>query len=300
VLRRLLIRALLILIAIAVFGAGVFALNGALLAPRTKPVIGTTVHAAAAPPPSGATVRVLAWNIAKLFVHQGGVSFRSADDVRERLRRIAAIVVPERPDLVVLQEAMFESGPCRVNQVVELAEAVGMRFWAYGENYNLGVPGFRISGGNAVLSRWPLEAVGNPDLPGRRPFWVSTNNRRILWCRFPAGGAPVLIGAVHADSFSLASGARQFAEILRTVDGRAAILAGDFNAEPHDESLQLVKQSGLFSGEIDGGAPTHPSPRPTRRIDFVLAPASWQHLGTRLLNSDASDHAAVVADFRVP
>jgi endonuclease/exonuclease/phosphatase family metal-dependent hydrolase len=112
--------------------------------------------------------------------------------------------------------------------------------------------------------------------------------------------APVLVGVVHADSFSLKGGARHLTYIMEYVSRRPTVLAGDFNAEPHDESMRIVKGSGLFSGEIDGGDPTHLAPHPTRRIDFALAPASWEHLGTRVLNSDASDHAAVVADFRVP
>jgi endonuclease/exonuclease/phosphatase family metal-dependent hydrolase len=297
--RRLLSRLLTFVAGLALVLAGLFVLNGAVLADRERPTSGVTSHGAAAPPATGAVVRVLAYNVAKAFVHEKGLSFASEKDVRLRLARIAGVIGAERPDLVFLEEVVSECSRCPVDQVTELADATGMRFWAFGENYNLGIPFFRIVGGNAILSRWPIEPVGNPDLPGRKPFWVSTNNRRILWSSASIGGASVLLGAVHADSFSLAGGARQIADVLRTQGGRPAILAGDFNAEPKDESMRLVRESGLFSGEIDGGAPTHPSSHPTRRIDFVLAPRAWEHLGTRVIESDASDHAAVVADFRV-
>jgi endonuclease/exonuclease/phosphatase family metal-dependent hydrolase len=299
-LKRIVLRAAAALLAIAVTLVALFALNGAVIAPRNRPVTGTTTHAPASFPDHGSTVRILAWNIAKLFIHRGGLSFESAATARARLDRIAGIIRGEHPDLVFLEEAVYDCAPCPVNQVTGLAEATGMHFWAFGENYDLGIPFVRLSGGNAILSRWPLEPVGNPDLPGRKPFWVATNNRRFLLCSFPAAGQPVLAGAVHADSFSLAAGAKHLAAILETIGGRPPILAGDFNAEPKDESMRLVRESKLFSGEIGGGAPTHRAPHPTRRIDFALAPHAWEHLGTRVLDSDASDHAAVVADFRVP
>jgi endonuclease/exonuclease/phosphatase family metal-dependent hydrolase len=290
---------LLALGAAALLAALLFVLNGTLLAPRNRPVTGTTQHAAAPFPDQGSRVRILAWNLAKMFIHRGGLSFQSVADTRARLARIAAVIRDEHPDLVFLQEVVYNCAPCPVNQVEELAAATGMHAWAFGENYDVGLPLLRISGGNAILSRWPLHAIANEDLPGRRPFWIATNNRRFLLCSFPVSGKPVLAGAVHADSYSLESGARHIAAMLRTIGGRPAVLAGDFNAEPKDESMRLVRESGLFSGEIDGGAPTQFAPHPTRRIDFALAPRTWEHVGTRVINSDLSDHAAVVSDFRV-
>jgi hypothetical protein len=140
--RRGLVRILLVLVAIPVLGLGLFALNGAVLAPRNKPVMGATAHRAAEPPASGSTVRIFEWNIAKLFIHKGGLSFERPEIVRARLQRMAAIINAEHPDMVFLEEGVFECALCPVNQVVELAEATGMPFWVFGENYDLGVPFF--------------------------------------------------------------------------------------------------------------------------------------------------------------
>lgn len=297
--RRAIVRFLLVVVAGILLLSGAFVLNGLVLASRTTPVTGTTTHSAAPAPLPGSRIRVMTYNIAKAFLHRGGLDFEPASVVRARLARIAAVVNAESPDLLFLQEAVFACAPCPVNQVVETAEATGMHAWAFGENFNIGLPFLTIAGGNAILSRSAITPVGNPDLPGRKPFWVSTNNRRMLWCSMQAGDDVVLLGAVHADSFSLKGGASHLERILGDQGDRPAILAGDFNAEAKDTSMHLVKQSGRFSGEIDGGEPSHPAPRPRRRIDFVLAPRAWEHVATRVINSDASDHAAVVADFVV-
>ena len=120
------------------------------------------------------------------------------------MKDMAEVIKMESPDLVFLSEAVFECGPCPVNQVAWLARESGMHMWAFGENYNFGLPFHRIVGGNAILSRYPVELVGNPSLSGRKPFYVTTNNRRVLWCRLKIGDMPVLLASVHNDSYNSA------------------------------------------------------------------------------------------------
>jgi endonuclease/exonuclease/phosphatase (EEP) superfamily protein YafD len=62
--------------------------------------------------------------------------------------------------------------------------------------------------------------------------------------------------------------------------------------------MQLLKASRRFAGAFDG-PPTYPTDSPAERIDYVLAPAGWEHVETRVLDSTASDHRPVVAKFRV-
>ena len=121
----------------ASFGAAEPAL---VLASRETPRAGVTSHAGKPLPTHGSRVRILTYNIAKAFLHKGGLAFESPETVRARLARIAAVISAEQPDMVFLQEAVFECSLCPVNQVVTLAEATGMRFWVLGENYNVGVP----------------------------------------------------------------------------------------------------------------------------------------------------------------
>src|SRR5262249_36407128 len=154
------------------------------------------------------------------------------------------------------------------------AELTGMHAWGFGENYNIGLPFYRAVGGNAILSRWPLEAVANPSLAGRRPFW-RTENSRALWGATAGGGRRGLLACVHNAPSGRAHTARQVQQVLDFAGDRPAILAGDFEARPADPGMLLLYDSGRFSGAFDG-PPTYPAERPDRRIDYVLAPASWE------------------------
>ena len=46
--------------------------------------------------------------------------------------------------------------------VVPFVAHTDLQYWAFGENFNFGLPFYRVVGGNAILSRWPIEPVGNP------------------------------------------------------------------------------------------------------------------------------------------
>ena len=185
-----------------------------------------------------------------------------------------------------------------MNQITTLAETTGMSFWVFGENYNFGLPFYRIVGGNAILSRWPLEAAANPSLAGRQPFYITKNNRRILWCAMMINGENILLGSVHNDSFNLTNNQAQVRQILDYLDGRPTILAGDFNARPQETPMQLFRESGQFVWAFDGPL-TFPTSNPRQKIDFILAPAAWELIDHRVLQSSASDHLPIISTFRV-
>lgn len=277
-----------------------FVMNGLVLSSAEQPqlrVLSTPAESLEGRFP--ATVKIFAFNIAKCFVYKPSKGFESISAVESRVRKIAELIRAEQPDFVFLSEAVTECGPCPVDQVASLAESTGMHAYAFGENYNFGLPFFRVVGGNAILSRFPIEPVANPDLAGRQPFYVTKNNRRVLWCATQIGGERVLLAAVHTDSFKRANNLKQTEQILEFVRDEAAILAGDFNARPDEPSIELVRRSGRFSGNFDGPQ-TYPSDIPDQRIDFIFAPAGWELVDERVIDDQVSDHRAVVATFRVP
>ncbi|GAK59193.1 endonuclease/exonuclease/phosphatase family protein [Candidatus Vecturithrix granuli] len=289
----------LLIFVICVAGIGLFVVNGVWLAHNEIPLSGQTSQAAANQTPfEGATITIMSYNIAKGFIHQGGISFAAQEVVLKRLHQIADLINAEQPDLVFLSETIFECGPSSVNQITTLAEATDMPFWAFGENYNFGLPFYRIVGGNAILSRWPLETVANPSLVGRKPFYVTQNNRRILWCKMTIKGEDILLGSVHNDSYNLQNNLVQVQQILGYLKGRPAILAGDFNAQPHEAPMQLFRETGQFVWAFNGPL-TFPSSKPQQKIDFILAPAAWEFLDHRVLQSTASDHLPIISTFRV-
>jgi endonuclease/exonuclease/phosphatase family metal-dependent hydrolase len=279
---------------------GLFVLNGLVLATRETSVVKLTGYSAKTAPSDAADteLKILAYNIAKGFIHKGGLSFSTPEAAAQRLEQIAEVIRAEQPDLVFLSEIIFECGPSPGNQVVALAEATGMHAWGFGENYNVGVPFYRIVGGNAILARVPLEPIENISLVGRQPFYVTKNNRRMLWCATQIAGQRILLAAVHTDSFNPANNLRQTQQMLEYLNGQPAILAGDFNANPPEPSIQLIEHSGQFSGAIEGSL-TFPANAPDQRIDFIFAPISWTLVEHRVIQNSASDHLPVVSTFRI-
>lgn len=239
----------------------------------------------------------MAFNIAKCFVSTGGLSFESEDVVLGRLSQIAAIIRGQNPDIVCLSEAMTEAGPCDVNQVQVLAKQTGLKHWAFGENYCFGFPLFRVVGGNAILSRHPIEVLTNLSLAGRQSFYVTKNNRRALLARVSIPGRPVCVWSLHNDSFDMANSAAQIEQLLEHDATIGSVMAGDFNAGPDSGAIQTLLESGQFAGAVNGD-PTFPAESPDQRIDFVFGPRDWEVVDHRVIGNDVSDHCAVLTVFR--
>ncbi len=275
-----------------------FVINGTLLAQGETPYLVETQHAAATET-NPRQIKILAYNIAKCFVYKNRGEFASRDEVIARLDRMAELINEEQPDVVFLSEAVTECGPCNVNQVKYLAEATGMHCWAFGENFNFGLPFYRMVGGNAILSRWPLVTESNPSLAGRQPFYVTKNNRRVLWCRLRLAEDEILLGAMHTDSFQIDNNLIQTRQILDYCAGRPTILAGDFNANPDESSIEAVRVSEEFAGEFNPPK-TYPTKAPDQTLDYIFAPANWRLVEHRVLAGTASDHLAIVSTFERP
>lgn len=274
-------------------------LNGTLLARGIEPRQG---RVAAAIPVSARVgsdrVTIMAFNLAKGFVYEGRGRLADRAAVEARVAGVADLVRAQDPDLLFLSEVVWEGGWGGVNQVTELARATGLTNYVFGENFCFGWPGHRLISGNAILSRdVPVRTLGNPDLPGRRPFWVTRNNRRALLAEWGAGASSLLLVSLHNDSFVPTNNLAQVRFLLERVGARPAVWAGDFNATPDSESMQLLRRSGRFA-TVWSGPPTIPNERPDRTIDYVLGPAAWTVVEHRVLTNRWSDHCAVVTTFR--
>src|SRR5947209_3780625 len=115
-------RFVLILLTIVLMPPALFALNGLVLADRQSPRVRHLDDVIASPSESGPfLVTIASYNIAKGFVHKGGVSFDSRENVETRLRAMAGAIKAEKPDIVFLSEAITECAPCNVDQVAFLA-----------------------------------------------------------------------------------------------------------------------------------------------------------------------------------
>lgn len=298
---RVLRAILLLFLALATVAGILFAVNGLFLAAGRTPETGRTDHPPVAPEESDRAeeIRVMAFHLGGPEMARPGFGFPRNEEIRRRLDAIAEIVKLHRSDLVFLSDATWPRGPGAVHSVRELAEAAEMHAWATGETYNFGLPFLRIAGGNAILSRYPLEAVANEDLAGRKPFRIGPGNPRILRCAIRVGGERVLLGAVHADSVDPRNNLIQIWQILGERDDRPTLLAGTFHAAPHSPSILAIRRSGRHSGAFDG-PPTFPSEQPVETLDYIFGPADWTVTEHRAIPTAISDHFPVFTAFRLP
>ena len=278
-----------------------FVVNGTLCSYGERPLLEVLTPAPTSSPiaAESPTIKILAYNIAKCFAYSEETSFGDVADVKARIEKMISLINREEPDFVFLSEVFLECDPCPTNQAREIAKGTGMHAWAFGENFNFGLPFYRMRSGNALLSRSPIEAVGNPSLVGRKPFFITKNNRRVLWCATEIQGERVLLASIHNDTFDKENNARQMQQILDFAGDRPAILAGDFNAHPDWPALELIRKSGRFSGEIKGEL-TYPTEKPERRLDYIFAPSDWELMEHRVIPYDASDHLPIVSVYRLP
>ena len=269
------------------------AISTAYLGPGQTPVSGRTSHPAVLPESdeSGIELTVMTYNIWLGQAYKGFWQFRKAEDVAERIRRIAEFIKEYEPDLVCLQEVAMESGPNSIDQTPLIAETAGMHAWAFGEAFNNGLPFYRIIGGNAILSRRPVEAVTNQTMAGRSPFyefWVG--NQRTLWCKTRIGGHEVLLASVHLTSEREEFRPIQMQQILDFVGDLPAIIAGDFNSGPNSAVFEKIINTGRFQYQVSD----------IKVPDYIFVPSKWELIEYKVIESDLSDHLPVLATFHIP
>jgi endonuclease/exonuclease/phosphatase family metal-dependent hydrolase len=195
--------------------------------------------------PLGERVRVVAWNI------QRG---RRYDELVRALRDLDA-------DVVLLAEVdcgMARSGNRHVARA--LAEALGLSY-AFGVSYLVleddwgesvdGVANQLALAGTAILSRAPIDAVDNVDVPELRDKFSSSEKRigkkRALACRI----GPLTFAACHLDSNASPRGrARQLEAIVTAGDRLAAggplLVGGDLNTTTYDLQSPLALARNLL------------------------------------------------------
>jgi endonuclease/exonuclease/phosphatase family metal-dependent hydrolase len=164
-----------------------------------------------------------------------------------RRQAILSVLRETEPDIVCLQEVVVSD---RGNQAEWLAAELGGMECAFG-GFPLPVAEARF--GNAILSRWPIEATATDDLP-YQPDEAETQ-RVVVHAR--TGGVDVFSTHLAWQLHDAALRERQVravvAFVAETSDSGAAVgpvLAGDFNAEPDSTAIRYL--CGLTS--LDGAS----------------------------------------------
>jgi endonuclease/exonuclease/phosphatase family metal-dependent hydrolase len=287
------------------------------------------------PQPLGHRVRIAAWNAERC----------------KYLPESAALLDGIGADIVLLTEldiGMARSG--NRHTVRELARTIGAGY-AFGVEYvELGLGDDREKAwhanesnavglhGNAILSKAPLERPTIVRLDDGARWFAgeqSTSERRIgarmaMLARLDAGGAPLLVAAVHLESSTdAADRAAQVAVLLEAIeeraDGHAVIIGGDFNtsalppagaddgawfdhAASHEAMFTRFSEAGYDWRTANTRSASErmrpdgtPQP-PYRKIDWFFAPGATVRRAVTAAAIDAtrsaiSDHDVIIIDI---
>jgi len=242
---------------------------------------GLAVALPAADPPGGTSLRVLCYNI-----HHG-----EGTDGKIDLPRQARVIADAKPDLVALQEV---DNRCRrsgkVDQIAELARLTGLH-GRFGKQIDFEGGEY----GQAVLSRFPLDELTVHWLPGK-----PDRERRIaVEARVKVGGGEVSFVGTHLHH-QRGDFREQQAAKLNELFGKAerpVVLAGDLNAEPDAEPLDVLREKWTVA-TARRSLLTYPAVKPAAQIDYVLCRPGkrFRVVEAKVIDETvASDHRPVLA-----
>ena len=241
------------------------------------------------------SLRVISWNVHKCV---GGL------DRRYDPARIASVLAPHNPDIVLLQE-VAQNGRWyqHERQVDVLGDALQLPHRSYFVNVKFGPR--RGEYGNAILSRLPITATENIDLTvlGKKP-------RSVLHAEFRAT-LPKGARTLHAFNLHLGLGERERREQLRMLlasqrlskihHETPIVVAGDFNDVLGNLGKRLLVPAG-FRGPRQAPR-TFPAWAPVRALDSLFVRGDCELLSLQRARNrgsrTASDHLALIAELAI-
>jgi endonuclease/exonuclease/phosphatase family metal-dependent hydrolase len=223
-------------------------------------------------PQTARTLRVLTYNI-----HHG-----EGTDERFDYERLAKVINDLSPDIVALQEVdVCTERASGVDQAVILGRLCRMR-----HTFGQAMPYQGGQYGHAILSRFPIEKAAIHPLP----YQGDVEPRAALEVTVaPAGLGPIrFVGThlCHKNEQVRVQQVRRISQLFPSREGSPIILAGDFNARPASEPMNVL----LTDGWLDTVAPRS-------RIDYVLVRSCdpWRVKDVTIVDEPvASDHDPVL------
>lgn len=261
-----------------------------LILPLAGMLPGSTLPASAADAP----LRVMSYNLHQAFGTSGEMDVDA----------IADVIVESGATVVGLQE-VARGG--LLNAGTDLFALLGERLgWEHSVFFGTTDPVW----GNAILSRYPISDVERRLLP-----LVGTPYRRgYLGATVDAPGGPVLFISTHlqhindpdlhdvdpeADLYPVHR--EQLGVVIdQWADRQPAVLVGDLNARPGWAQVDELLEAGWVDSWAAAGAGdgfTANAADPRYRIDYVFHTPDLTTERVKVVESQASDHFAVVADL---
>ncbi|MEN6429102.1 MAG: endonuclease/exonuclease/phosphatase family protein [Phycisphaerales bacterium] len=219
------------------------------------------------------TLRVLTYNI-----HHGEGTDKQFD-----YDRLAIVIKNLRPDIVALQEVDRGTERASGADQVELLARLCRMHYAFGQ----AMPHQGGQYGEAILSRFPIEKTVVHPLPFHSDFEPRAALEVVIR---PAGIGPISFVGTHlchrSDELRVQQ-AQRLGQLFPSKEGNPVILAGDFNAHPDSEPMNVLLNNGW--GDVIS---------PHSVIDYVLVRAcdGWTVRDVTIVDEPiASDHNPVLA-----
>lgn len=147
--------------------------------------------------------------------------------------------------------------------------------------------------GNAVLSKYPINECVNYPLPSKKEI------RCLLKVKIKTEPMDIAFFCVHLglNHLERIKQVNKIVEYIREEPG-PLILVGDFNAEPESDEMKKIK--ALFQPvDPEELRPTFPANKPEHKIDYIFYSAHWKLAKSFLIESQASDHLPLGAEFEL-
>jgi endonuclease/exonuclease/phosphatase family metal-dependent hydrolase len=230
--------------------------------------------------PSAPTIRVLTWNV------HGCVG---RDGVRDP-NRVARVLEAAQPDVSALQEIDSRTRAAANDPFSYFGDLFG---WTSVSARTLSAKDGHY--GHIVLSRWPIESLGEIDLSVR---WSEPRKAIVGAISTPAGR--VIVIAVHLGLLPFER-RKQFARLrerIHEIAERPLIVLGDFNDFP---GRRLNERSLSRSLVVTPPLATYPSRFPLLPLDRIWFSAPLALVTAATLNDaeHVSDHLPLVASLRL-
>lgn len=255
------------------------------------------------PPKADSSLRLFSLNVAHGRHVAANKPIILRHTAQRNLRHIAETMRGLTPDVVALQEA---DGPSawsgNFDHVATLAQQADLVDHYRGEHNPFQLGRFRLSSGTALLANQPLQ---DPLSHRFNISWRDTKGFVAATVAIPAwGGVEVDIVSVHLDFLIPRVRRRQILQLAERLvpRQRPVVVVGDLNCcwKWERRSLELLMETlGLEAYEPHAKAPTFPSNRPIRRLDWVLVSPELSYAGYHTLPVPLSDHLGVVADLKL-
>ena len=227
-------------------------------------------------------MRVMTYNI------RGGWGI----DGQRSTERIAEVIREQAPDILCLQEVHQRLPQSRfVDQPARLQKALGLPV-IFQANLRLGLGSY----GLAVVTRYSVNTVQNHLLPSVR------EQRGVLEVHLTTEMGLLTVFCTHwgLNGPERERQAARLAELVNTASG-SVLVCGDFNERPDALGMRsLLSATGLQDADSSQNRLTYPADTPEARIDYILYSPELSMNAVFPVETSASDHLPLVAEFSEP